>query len=55
LDLVHQEGILHNDIRKENIVVDESGNPYLIDFGDISSEEECLLEKMVLEKCIENL
>jgi hypothetical protein len=33
LDKIHQFGILHNDIKRENIVVDEFGNPYLIDFG----------------------
>jgi serine/threonine protein kinase len=33
LESIHQAGILHNDIKKDNIVVDESGNPYIIDFG----------------------
>jgi serine/threonine protein kinase len=33
LDQIHRAGILHNDIRVENILVDESGKPSIIDFG----------------------
>ena len=33
LDSIHELGILHNDIKIENILVDEAGNPYMIDFG----------------------
>ncbi|RGB32202.1 hypothetical protein C1646_763186 [Rhizophagus diaphanus] len=31
--VVHEYNILHNDIRKENILIDEKGYVYLIDFG----------------------
>ena len=46
---IHSHGILHNDIRKENILVNEKGEIYIIDFGmsivvDVKAmfyEEEC--------------
>jgi predicted Ser/Thr protein kinase len=43
LELIHQTGILHNDLKKENLLVDEYGNPFIIDFGYATlclSEEE---------------
>ncbi|CAG8699602.1 4420_t:CDS:1, partial [Funneliformis mosseae] len=33
LDKIHDYKILHNDIREENILVDEKGYVYLTDFG----------------------
>ena len=33
IDAIHKLGIIHNDIKKENILVDEKGMVYLIDFG----------------------
>jgi hypothetical protein len=33
LDVAHARGIIHQDIKPQNIVVNEAGQPYLIDFG----------------------
>jgi len=33
LKIIHSHNILHNDIRKENILVNEKGDIYIIDFG----------------------
>jgi eukaryotic-like serine/threonine-protein kinase len=33
VDYVHQCGVLHLDLKPDNVVIDESGEPHLIDFG----------------------
>ena len=33
LELIHSHGILHNDIRAENILIDDANHVNLIDFG----------------------
>ena len=33
LDYVHRRGVIHQDIKPKNIMLDESGRPRLIDFG----------------------
>jgi serine/threonine protein kinase/energy-coupling factor transporter ATP-binding protein EcfA2 len=33
LELIHQQGFVHKDIKPSNILVEEDGKPYLLDFG----------------------
>ncbi|PKY50389.1 hypothetical protein RhiirA4_545927 [Rhizophagus irregularis] len=56
LKKVHEYNILHNDIRKENILIDEKGYVYLIDFGfSIQTYDENMFreEKAQLERLLE--
>lgn len=38
---IHSLGILHGDLKPNNIVVDPKGNPYFIDFGFSKLETDC--------------
>jgi len=58
IDAIHDRGIIHNDIKKENILVDENGRVYLIDFGFAtlnSCEDAQQDEKDRMLMCIESL
>ncbi|PKK58567.1 kinase-like protein [Rhizophagus irregularis] len=39
LEAIHKHGILHNDIREENILINDNGVIFLIDFGMASRED----------------
>ena len=39
LEAIHKHGILHNDIREENILINDNDDIYLIDFGMASWED----------------
>ncbi len=58
IDAIHARGIIHNDIKKENILVDENGTAVLIDFG-FATQNSCKDvqqdERNQLLKCIECL
>ena len=58
IDAIHNRGIIHNDIKKENILVDENGKVFLIDFGFAtlnSCEDAQQDERNQMLKCIECL
>ncbi|RGB25224.1 kinase-like domain-containing protein, partial [Rhizophagus diaphanus] len=62
LEAIHKHGILHNDIREENILINDNGVIFLIDFGMASQadtkkkrklfEEEQLKLSQLLDKYI---
>ena len=58
LHSIHQLGILHNDIRIENIIVDDNGTPFLIDFGFATKSRSSYLQRQEREqllKCLQKI
>lgn len=52
LEYCHQQGIVHRDIKHDNVIIDDNGNAILIDFGlsfDKATEEEVGLTAKSLE------
>jgi serine/threonine protein kinase len=50
LEAIHKHGILHNDIREENILIDDNGDVYLIDFGMASRADKKKKRKLFEEE-----
>ncbi|GBB94280.1 hypothetical protein RclHR1_23230002 [Rhizophagus clarus] len=50
LEAIHKHGILHNDIREKNILINDNGDIYLIDFGMASREDTKKKRKLFDEK-----
>jgi serine/threonine protein kinase len=48
LDFIHHLGILHNDLKRENLLVDEFGSPFIIDFGFATNN--CVEEQQLEER-----
>ena len=57
LELIHEKGFLHNDIKSGNVLVDDEGNIALVDFGFAREGciEEQILEKSSLLKYLESV
>ncbi|RGB40897.1 hypothetical protein C1646_686732 [Rhizophagus diaphanus] len=49
LKAIHKHGILHNDIWEENILINDNGDIYLIDFG-MASQEDTKKKRKLFEK-----
>lgn len=46
LQAVHDGGLIHQDVKPENIMIDRSGRPFLIDFGLAVDEDETLPDRV---------
>ena len=59
LDEIHKRGVLHNDIRKENIILCDDGKRiFLIDFGMATfstDREKQLEEKIEMKYCLSDM
>ena len=58
LDNIHAHDVIHGDVNENNILVDQDGTPFLIDFGFAeknASREIQEEERNILMKCLESL
>lgn len=51
IKLVHSKGIIHNDIKPQNIIIDKDLTPKLVDFGLACKTIPCEYENMFVECC----
>ncbi|PKC56374.1 kinase-like protein [Rhizophagus irregularis] len=54
LEAIHKYGILHNDIREENILINDNDDIYLIDFG-MASQEDTKKKRKLFDKNSSNI